>query len=142
MTPGNSKEKPNHRLMRIRETTDPVREIGKQDFIFQQWWARIRRTIAKLSPEQAEHSSLEQTARSSAEQIERSPECSPAGGKPLTVTQQIYVQMQLERLDRCGFYQQPVRHGAGIDSLNQLLGLAGDEANGAKSPKPREPSED
>jgi hypothetical protein len=108
-------------------TTDRVREVGNQDVIYWQWWARMRRTIASFVPEKAK----------------RSPECSDAESKPLTVTEQIYVLEQWERLDRgCGFYQQPLRHRANIDPLDQLLCPAREEVKDAETRRPDKPSEE
>jgi hypothetical protein len=116
---GSPKDKSNRRLTRVRatmRTMDPDR----------QWLARMRRAVASFFAEKAK----------------RSPECSDGESKPLTITEQIYVQVQLERLDRFGFYQQPRRHRANIDPLDQLLGPAGEEVNDAELRKPDEPSED
>jgi hypothetical protein len=66
-------------------TTDPVREIGYQDMIFSQWSARIRRTIANFFTEKAR----------------RLPASSDAESKTaLTITEQINLLEQLERMDR------------------------------------------
>lgn len=105
MSTGSPKDKPNRRLTQVSattRTTDPAVEVGNQDE--RQWWARMRRAVANFFPEKAK----------------RIPECSDAVAKPLTVTEQIYVGFQLERLDRYGFYQQPLRNRAN-DPLDQLL---------------------
>jgi hypothetical protein len=119
MSSGSPKDKSNRRLTQVRatmRTMDP----------YWQWLARMRRTVANFFPEKAK----------------RSPECFDAESKPLTVTEQFYVQAQLERLDRFGFYQQPRRHRANIEPLDQLLGPARKEVNDAELRKPDEPSED
>jgi hypothetical protein len=118
MSTGSPKNKPNDRLTRVRatmRTTDP-------DW---QWWDRIRRALGNFFPEKAK----------------RSPECSAGQNKPLTVREQIYVQLQLERLDRFGFYQQPRRYRANIEPLDQLLGPAMEEVKDVEVRNPDESSE-
>jgi hypothetical protein len=114
MSTGNPKDKLNRRS-RVRATVrtpDPDSQL----------LARIRRHIANFLPEKAKGSA----------------ECSDADSKPLTVSEQIYVQLQLERLDRYGFYQQPRRH-RNIEPLDQLLGPARKEAKDAEVRKPLGP---
>jgi hypothetical protein len=114
MSNGNPKDKLNRRS-RVRgtmPTTDPDSQL----------LARMRRAIA---PEKAK----------------RSPECSAAEKKPLSVHDQIYLQLLSDRSDRCGFYQQPRRY-RNIDPLDQLLGPDGQEIKDAEARKPDEPSED
>jgi hypothetical protein len=120
MSTGSPKDKSNRRLTRVRATTGTMDSYG-------QWWARVRRTVANyFFPEKAK----------------RSPQCSDAESKPLTVTEQIYVQLDLERLDRFGFHQQARRHRANIEPLDQLLGPAREEVDDAELRKPDELSED
>jgi hypothetical protein len=108
-------------------TTDPVRVIGNLDMIFSQWAAGIRRTVTGFFAEKAK----------------RSPECSDVKSKPPTVTEQIRLLEQLDRLDRGdGFYQQPLRHRANIDPLDQLLCPAREEVKDAEARRPDEPRED
>lgn len=121
MSTGSPKTKPNDRPTPVRttvRTTASVREVGIRDITYRQW---VRRIVANLFPEKAE----------------RSPECSDAeSNTALTTGEQIYVQLKLERLDHgYGFYQQPLRHRADIDSLDQLFGPAAKEAKNAKGVK-------
>ncbi len=115
MNTGNPKNKPNDRRKQVRatmRTTDPDSQL----------LARMRRTIA---PKNAESS----------------PGSSDAASKPLSVHDQIYLQLQLERLDRCGFYQQPRRY-RNVDPLDQLLGPDGEEIKDVEARKSDEPRED
>ncbi len=115
MNTGNPKNKPNDRRKRVHggmRTTDPDSQL----------LARMRRAIA---PKNAESS----------------PGPSDAARKPLSVHDQIYLQLQLERLDRCGFYQQP-RRSRNVDPLEQLLGPDGEEIKDVEVRKPDEPRED
>jgi hypothetical protein len=115
MSTGSPKDKSNRRLTRVRAIT------GTMDSY--QWWARICRYF------------FPETAK-------RWPEGSDAESKPLTVTEQIYGHLRLERLDRFGSYQQPRRHRANIEPLDQLLGPAREEVDDAELRKPDELSED
>jgi hypothetical protein len=115
MSTGNPKDESNRRPTPVRATmptTDPDSQL----------LARMRRTIA---PEKAK----------------RSPESSDAEAKPPSVHDQIYLQFQLERLDRCGFYRQPRRYG-NVDPLDQLLGPDSEEIKDAEVRKPDKPRED
>jgi len=115
MSAGNPKDKSNRRPTPVRATmpaTDPDSQL----------LARMRRAI---TPEKAK----------------RSAKCSAAESKPLSVQDQIYLQVLSERLDRCGFYQQPRRY-RNIDPLDQLLGPDGQEINDAEARKPDERSKD
>jgi hypothetical protein len=70
------------------------------------WFARMRRAVADLWRQKTNHSP---------DRIR------PAERKPLSIGEQIYVQFQLERLDRCGFYQQPRGH-RNTEPLDELMG--------------------
>jgi hypothetical protein len=111
MNTGNPKSTPNDRRKRVR-TTDPDSQL----------LARMRRAVA---PEEAK----------------RSPESSGAESKPLSVHDQIRLLLQLDRVDRQGFYQQPRRY-RGDDPLDQLLGPARKEAKDAEVRKPDKPNEE
>jgi len=103
------------RLRATMRTTDPDSE----------WLARMRRAVANFLPEKGKGS----------------PESSAAENKPLSINEQIYAQLQWERLDRCGFYQLPRRH-RNVEPLDELLGPAGKEAEDAEVRKPDEPSKE